>query len=425
MHVIVIGAGIVGVCTAYWLNRHGMQVTVLDRRSGIAQEASFGSAGLAAADHAAPWACPGMPRHLASYMFKAEQPAMLRPAMDPRHWGWLRAWLRQCQAERYAGNLGAMQRLARYSRTCFAELQERHGFEYERRNGTVQLLRSQRDVERSKPARQLMQEHGIPHQLLTPEQAIALDPHLRDASRVGTPLAGAIYYPGDDSGNCPLYARLLAAECERNGVVFRFNAMARPTQDIRGAVAGVQLHDGQALAAQAVVMANGSDATAMLVKLGVRAPLLSITGHAATVPLRDDAIGPRRAFIDQAYGVSFTPLGHRLRIASTTDLGGRRPGTHDKARRTLARAARDWLPGVLDFSRATWWSGACATTPDGPPILGRTRLPGLYLNIGHGAHGWGMAPGAGRIVADAVAGREPGEPLDGLDIARYARKNRG
>src|SRR5690606_26151549 len=172
-----------------------------------------------------------------------------------------------------------------------------------------------------------------------------------------------------------------------------------------------------------VVLACGSETTAMLTPLGVRLPAYPVRGYSANVLLRPDAIGPRRAFVDEAYRTSITPLGHRLRISGTAELGGRRDALRDKALRTLSKVGRDWLPGVLDTSNVRWWSGIRLTTPDGPPVLGATRLPGLYLNAGHGSHGWTMAPGTGRIVADLVAGHAPGIDLQGLDIGRYARKN--
>ncbi len=423
MHVIVIGAGIVGVCTAYWLNRHGMQVTVVDHRSGIAQASSFGNAGILAAGYASPWAAPGMPRLLLSHLLKAEAPISLRASANPALWKWLVKWIGQCRAERYAANKRALLRLALYSRAQFADLRERHELEYERRSGFLQLLRTERDVAMTSLARQILADSGTPHRLLTTDEALAMDRHLEDAIRVGTPLAGAIHYPDDESGNCPLFARVLAAECARNGVEFLFHTTALPVQSAGGAMSGVRLSDGRTLAASAVVLAAGSDAVGWLGRLGIRAPIYPVKGYAASLPVRSDAIGPRRAFVDEAYGVSVTPLGARLRVAGTAELGANGGGMLDKALRTLDKAARDWLPGMLDFSRATWWAGTRPMTPDGLPILGATRLTGLFLNIGHGSHGWGLAAGTGRLVADLVAGRTAEIDLAGLDIGRYARKN--
>jgi len=423
MRVIVIGAGIIGLCTAYWLNRHGMQVTVVDRRSGVAQESSFGSAGILAADCAAPWAAPGMPGRILAHLFRSEAPVALRASLDPALWTWLAQWLGQCRAERHAANRRVMQRVARYSRMQLAALREEHGFEYERRIGYLQLLRTARDVEATEAARRIMRESGIAHSLLAPDEAAALNVHLQDAIHIGTPLAGAIHYPDDESGNCPLFARLLAAECERGGVEFLFNTAAQPMQEAGGIVTGVRLQDGRTLAAQAVVVATGGDAVHGLARLGVRVPVYPVRGYAASLPLRNDVIGPRRAFVDETYRVTVTPLGQRLRVAGTAELGARGPALRDKALRTLVRTAQDWMPGMLDFSRATWWAGTRPMTPDGPPILGPTRLPGLYVNIGHGSQGWSMAAGTGRIVADLVAGRPPGIDLEGLDIGRHARKN--
>lgn len=421
MHVIVVGAGIVGVCTAYWLNRHGLEVTVIDRRSGVAQESSFGSAGIMAPDYASPWAAPGMPRHVFKHLFRAESPVLLRPRLDPAMWRFIVRWLGQCRAERFVANKLAMRRVGAYSREQFTLLRDTHGFEYERHAGYLQLLRTQRDLDMTKAARQVLADNNVLHKLLSAEEAAAMAPHLQDAMVIGTPLAGAIHYPNDESGNCPLYARLMAAECARQGVKFLFHASARLQQG-SGGIHGVAWDDGQ-LQADAVVVAAGSVSAEMLARVGISIPMYPVRGYAANVYLRHDAVEPREAFIDEAYRVNVTPLNQRVRIAGIAELGtrGNAPGQRDKAQHTLVKVAQEWLPGMLDFSRATWWTGAWPMTPDGPPILGATRLPGLFLNIGHGSQGWNMAAGAGRIVADLVAGKEAEIDLSGLGIDRYSR----
>ncbi len=423
MHVIVVGAGIVGVCTAYWLNRNGIQVTVLDRRSGVAQESSFGNAGIVAPAYASPWASPGMPGKMLSYLFKTESPLLFRPSADPALWRWTARWLGHSRLERFNANKLTMHRIARYSQAQLDVLREEHDLEFERRVGYLQLLRSERDLDLSRAARQIMQDNGIRHALLSVDQTTALEPCLQDALQIGTPLAGAIHFPDDESGNCPLVAKLIAGICERAGVRFVFNTTVRSLSGIQGAVTGVRLADGKALAAQAVVVASGSDSTHLLAPSGIHLPIYPVKGYAANAALRADVIGPKRAFVDEAYQTTVTPLGQRLRIAGTAELGSRSPGVREKALRTLIKVAQDWLPGMLDLSLTTWWSGTYPMTPDGPPVLGATHLPGLYLNTGHGSQGWCMAAGSGRIVADLIAGKTPEIDIQGLDISRYTRKN--
>ena len=423
MHVIVVGAGIVGVCTAYSLNQQGMRVTVVDRRSGVAQEASFGNAGMVAPAYAAPWASPGMVGRVLSGLFKPEAAIMLRPSLDPALWRWVVQWIGQCRAERYMANKQVMQRIALYSRDVLRGLREEHGFEYEQRSGYLQLLRTEHDMAGTLHARRVMEATGMPHTVLSPEETLTFERSLSGALETGTPLAGAIHFPQDESGNCPLFARQIGSLGERNGVNFVFNATVTHLQLSAGVVNGVKLADGRILSADAVVMAGGAESASLLKPLGIKIPIQGIQGYSANVALRPDTIGPRQAFVDEAYKTTVTPFGQRLRIAGTAELGATPGVLRNKALRTLSKVGLDWLPGMLDMSRTTWWSGMRPLTPDGAPILGASPIPRLFLNTGHGSHGWTMAPGSGRVVADIVAGKTPEIDMQGLDIGRYSRKN--
>lgn len=423
MHVIVVGAGIVGVCTAYSLNQLGMRVTVLDRRSGVAQEASFGNAGMVAPAYAAPWASPGMAGRVLAGLFKPEAAVMLRPSLDPALWRWVAQWLGQCRADRYLANKAAMQRIALYSRDVLRGLREAHGLEYERRSGYLQLLRTERDLAATVHARRVMEATGMPHRVLSPEETLEFEPCLDTAIETGTPLAGAIHFPQDESGNCPLFARQIGNLAERNGVSFVFNATVAQLQRSAGAIDGVRLTDGRILSADAVVMAGGAQSAHLLRPLGIKIPIRGIQGYSANVALRADTIGPRQAFVDEAYKTTVTPFGQRLRIAGTAEIGATPGVLRNKALRTLSKVGLDWLPGMLDMSRTTWWSGMRPMTPDGAPIIGASPVPRLFLNTGHGSHGWTMAPGSGRLIADIVAGKSPDIDMQGLDMERYSRKN--
>ena len=414
MHVIVVGAGIVGVCSAYELRQAGFDVTVLERRSGVAQETSFGNAGVVAPGYATPWAAPGMPRKVLSYLFKKEAPALFRPGARPAPWRWLVRWLGECRLERYRVNRARMQRLAFYSRDRLHGLRGRLGIQYEQSQGYLQLLRSERDVALAAPARALLDETGVPYRMLARDECHALEPGLAQA----TPLAAGLFLPDDEAGNCPLFAHALRRAAEDDGVRFRFNSTVNRLIVEGGRLSGVQVN-GKPVAADAVVVAAANDSAPLLARAGVRIPLYPVKGYSATVTLLAHAIGPQHALMDEAYKTAITPFANRIRIAGTAELGGRDLALRDAALRTLIKVAGDWFPGAARYSEAQFWVGARPMLPDGPPLLGTTPVQGLYLNVGHGSTGWTMACGSARVVADVVAGREPEIALDGLTLERY------
>jgi D-amino-acid dehydrogenase len=413
MHVVVVGAGIVGTCTAWYLRRHGFEVTVLDRRDGVARETSHGNAGVIAPGYVTPWASPGMPRKVLSYLFAAEAPVVFRPTANPALWRWLRAWLGECELQRYRTNKSRMQRIAFYSRDQLHQLRDELGIEYRRAQGYLQLLRTEREVAMSGPARALLAENAVPHRLLSAEECHALEPALERS----TPLAGALFLPEDESGSCPDFATALATHCEAAGVRFAFGRTMRGLQIEGARVTAVQTDTGP-LAADAVVIAAAVESVALLAPAGIHLPIWPVKGYSATVALPDPTLGPRRAMIDEAYKVAITPFGDRLRLAGTAEIGSHAMVVRDKAIRTLLKVGRDWFPQAARYETAETWVGARPMTPDGPPLLGATPVRGLFLNVGHGSTGWAMACGSARVVADVVAGREPEIPMEGLTLAR-------
>jgi D-amino-acid dehydrogenase len=414
MQVIVVGGGIIGVCAAYYLRNHGMEVTVIERRGDVALEASFGNAGLIAPGYVAPWAAPGMPRKVLSYLMKDEAPVRFRPQLSPRFWRWVSMWLGECTAERFRVNKSRMQRVAFYSRDELHKLRDKYGLRYEQSRGYLQLFRSAHDLRMSEPARALLTESGVEFKALSPDDCRALEPALSQSTR----LAGGLHLPGDESGNCPLFARQLKEEALRNGVRFRFNESVSRLISEGGRVTGV-LTDRGPVKADAVVLAAAVDSARLMKPLGLRLPIYPVKGYSATVNLTADAAGPQQAIMDEAYKTAITPMGARLRIAGTAEIGNRELTLEPRALQTLVKVASDWFPMAARYSEAHFWVGARPMLPDGPPVLGATRVPGLFLDVGHGSTGWAMACGSGRIVADVVAGLEPGISLDGLTLERY------
>jgi len=420
--VAVVGAGIIGVTTAWYLRERGFDVTVYERRAGVALGTSAANAGIIAPGYVTPWAAPGMPRKLASYLLAAESPVIYRPSADPAQWRWLAAWLRQCTPEHYRRNRERMQRLARYSREQLHLLRAATGIDDQGTRGYLQLFRTEADVAMNAPARAMLDEQGVNYQLLDAQQARAREPALQAA----TPLAGALYLPDDEAANCQLFASRLAALAATRGVRFEFGREVAAVRHEHGRassspVARHRIAEPNIAPCDAVVLAAGVDSVALLRRLGIAAPIYPIKGYSATIDLREDAAAPQQAVMDEAYKTAITPLGRQVRVAGTAELSGYGMRLRQSALKTLRKVAADWFGDRFDLATARYWVGARPMTPDGPPLLGRTLLEGLFVNIGHGSTGWTMSCGSARAIADLAAGNAPGIDLEGLTLARLAR----
>jgi len=413
MQIAVVGGGVVGVCTAYFLAAAGHQTVVLERYSNVALETSFGNAGLMAPGHAAPWAAPGMPQKLLSYLFKPESPAVLKPGMSPTLWRWMRRWLAECDIERFRINKMRMQRLAVYSNELMAALREHYSLEYEQTRGLVQLFRSQGELALAQPLMALLAESGVAHQLISPDDARAIEPALA----YHTPLNSALHIPGDEAGNCPLFTRQLRMIAQDMGVVFHFDSTV---DEIVPDGRGVSLRIGQqSFNADAVVVAAGYDSLPLLKKLGMRLPFYPVKAYSASVAIREFDQSPLASLSDETYKVSVSRLGTRIRVAGTAELGFPAPELRETALRTLVKVGEDWFPDAANYNASTFWSGVWPMLPDGVPLVGPGNRPNVYINIGHGASGWAMAAGSGKLIADMVGGRQTDIDLDGLTLARY------
>jgi D-amino-acid dehydrogenase len=416
MRIVIVGAGIVGVTTAYYLRRDGHEVIVIERRSGVAQETSFANAGVMAPSYVAPWSQPGMPRKVLAYLFSAEAPVVFRPSLDPALWRWIGRWLRECRLERFTRNKAVMQRLAFYSQAELRRLRELHQLDYEQATGYLQLFRSDHEVERSKTTQKMLTELGVEHRMLTASEARALEPALNEP----TPLAGALHLPKDETGNCAFFAQLLKDVAIRDGVEFRFGVDAQQFQ-IEQQRASLLRTDAGELRADAFVVAGGIDSTKLLRPLGIRLPMQPVKGYSATTDITAFDHAPFISVMDETYKVAITRMGKRLRIAGTAELGTRGMQLRNSALRTLMKVAQDWFPYAASYNKARYWIGARPMLPDGPPVLGKTPIENLYVNTGHGSTGWVMSCGSARVVADVIAGRAPAIDLAGMTLDRYAR----
>ena len=417
MHVLVIGAGVIGVTTAFELRSLGFEVTVVERHPGVAREASYGNAGVISTAYAGPWAQPGMPAKILGYLLRSASPVTFRPSIDPGQWRWLARWLGECRLQRFRVNKQRMQRLAEYSRSLLHELRRRHSINYEQAQGWLQLFRTVTDVERARPSIELLALAGMPYRLLRADDCRALEPALAD----GTPLAGGLHLPEEETGNCAYFTRRMKDLAAAMGVDFRFDTPVTALAVEAGRFREARTAAGP-IAADALVVAAGADSVRLLRRVGLRLPLYPVKGYSLTARVTRHEFAPLISVMDEAYKVAITRMGNRLRIAGTAELGNRRLALRDAALGTLLRVARDWFPTAADYVQARPWVGARPMLPDGPPVLGATPVANLYLNVGHGSTGWAMACGSARIVADIVAGRTPQIDLEGLTLERFGSR---
>ncbi len=403
----------VGVCTAYFLAEAGHDVVVIDRNQNVAQEASFANAALLAPGHCGPWATPGMTGRLLRGLWQAESAVTLKPGLDHALWRWLRRWRREGELERFRINKARMQRVAFYSRDLMEQLRDYYQLEYERTQGLLQIFRSQRELKAAEPVIALLAEHGVPHQLMNHDDARAVEPALA----THTEFAAALHLPQDEAGNCPLFARRMKQITETLGAQFH---LATAVEAIEPESRGLALRiNGERFPVDAAVIAAGAQSAALLKPLGINVPLQAVHGYSITAMVHDYERAPHGSVFDETYRTSVSRMGGRVRVAGTAGFGANVPALQQRAVRTLLKVASDWFPQAAPYASANPWSGLLPMLPDGPPLLGPTHIPGLYLNIGHGTEGWAMAAGSGKVVADIVSGREPEIDLEGLTLKRY------
>lgn len=413
MQVAVLGAGIVGTCTAYFLAAAGHEVVVLERYGNVAQETSFGHAGLVSPGLAGPMAAPGAPKRLMSWLSRPEAPVFVKSGMQPALWRWLRRWYQECELERFGQNKAHMQRLTRYSQQLLGRLREHYALQYEQSRGVLQLFRTRQDLQAAEIAMKVLADSGIAHRVVDPDAARELEPALSSA----TPLAGAVLFAEDESGNCALFARQMRSICEDLGVVFHFNRTVEQIVALDGRI-GFRMN-GDQFSADAMVVAGGADCLSLLRGLIPDVPVYPVKGFSVTAPIRNFDEAPRMAVWDDAYQVAISRLGMRVRISGTCELGRDDLGLSPGPLRTLVKCGDDWFPDASNYNNGNFWCGAAATLPEGVPLLGATRIPNLYINLAHGVQGWAMASGAGKLVADIVSGQETDIDVDGLTLVRY------
>ena len=416
MDIVVLGGGVVGVTSAWYLAKAGHKVTLLERRGGVALETSHANAGQISPGYASPWAAPGIPLKAAKWLLQKHAPFTVRPTSDPFQLRWMLKMFANCTPAAYAVNKGRMVRLAEYSRDCMKLLRDELALDYEGRQlGTLQLFRSQAQRDASQRDIEVLEEYGVPYQSLDASGCEEVEPAL---ARVRGKIVGGLRLPGDETGDCFRFTQALADEARRLGVEFVFNCAIDEVELAQGRAVAVRAGE-QRFKADAIVCALGSYGTGFLRPLGIELPVYPVKGYSLTLPMTDANGAPRSTVLDETYKVAITRFDERIRVGGMAELSGFNLALNPKRHDTLAMVVRDLFPEGGDLSRAEFWTGLRPMTPDGTPLVGPSPIPGLWLNTGHGTLGWTMAAGSGQLLSDLISGSAPAISDEGLTLARY------
>ena len=417
MRVAVIGAGIIGITTAYELAMDGHEVTVFERRGAAAEETSFTNAGIVAPGYIAPWAAPGMPGKVLSHLFSRHAAVKLSLPLSGRELAWMWKWFRACKLEAYLVNRSRLQRLAFYSRERLHHLSTKLQLEYEYSLGYMVLLRSEKDSQLVQPGLQVLREAGVAFRQINADEVRQIEPALNpDAA-----FLGAVHLPDNEVANCRQFALLLKIEAQRIGVSFEFNTVVAQLDRAQAAsilIAG----ETSPRTFDRVVLCAGLASAQLLRPLGLKIPMVAVYGYSISAPIREPLNAPRSALMDERYKVAISRLGNRVRVAGSAEIGGSLEHKRASSLQTLYKVLHDWFPGAAQLSNTgagvQEWKGARPMLTDGPPIVGNSGLPGLWLNIGHGSSGWALSCGSARALADLMAGKSADIDMEGLDISR-------
>jgi D-amino-acid dehydrogenase len=448
LRIAVIGAGIVGVTTAYELVSDGHEVTVFERRGSVAAETSFANAGIVAPGYVTPWAAPGMPAKVLAHLFSRHAPVRVNARLDAATLAWMWRWWRACRLPTYQANRARMQRLAMYSKQRLGHITHSLQLDYERSEGYLVLLRTAQDLELVQPGLAVLRELGVKFDTLDGARCIAVEPGLNP----DIALHAGIHLPHDEVGNCRQFAHLLRNAAQERGARFRFHTDVQrivpathprlvhvysPPEESTLLTPSAEASPADFAPTEpqpfepitetfdAVVVCAAMQSSALLAPHGLKLPLAPVYGYSVTAPMRHHEnhpdSGPRSGLMDERYKVAISRMGSRIRVAGGAELGGSPQQHNPAALDTLYKVLHDWFPGIARMSHAQRWKGARPMLPDGPPVLGRSGIEGVWLNLGHGSSGWALSCGSARVVADLLANRQPGIDSEGLGVERLQR----
>jgi D-amino-acid dehydrogenase len=431
MKVVILGAGVVGVTSAYYLAQKGFEVTVIDRQPAVGMETSFANAGQISPGYSAPWAAPGVPLKAMKWLFQRHAPLAIKSDFTLWQIEWALKLLRNCTAKRYDINKERMVRLAEYSRDCIGALRDETGIAYEgRTQGTLQVFRTQKQLDAEAKDIAVLSRLGVPFEHLDPDGCARVEPAL---ALVKSQLLGGLRLPHDETGDCQLFTHDLAEKAKKLGVKFRHNISIDRLQTHNDRIAGVEItteigtatihrdQQKELLVADHYIVALGSYSRALMQGLGLNIPVYPVKGYSLTVPIIDAAFAPVSTVMDETYKVAITRFDDRIRVGGMAELAGFDLSLNPRRRETLEMVLNGLFPKGGDTLKAQFWTGLRPMTPDGTPIIGKAseRYDNVWLNTGHGTLGWTMACGSGQLLADLMVGQKPAIQSDDLSLSRY------
>jgi D-amino-acid dehydrogenase len=409
MKVIVLGAGLLGVTSAYFLRQQGHEVTVVDRQASPAAETSFANGGQISVSHAEPWANPSAPLKVLRWLGKEDAPLLFRIRADMRQWLWGLQFLRECTPARTRHNIEQIVRLGTYSRDMLQQLRRDIGIAYdERTQGILHFYTSEKEFDGAEGPAAQMRALGCDRRVISADEAVKLEPALR---HIRPQLAGATYTAEDESGDANRFARELVKRCEADGVQFLLSHTVTALRESGGKIDHVEATDSegrfQRLRADAYVLAMGSLSPLYAQPLGIHLPIYPAKGYSVTMPVKDASMAHQVSLTDDEYKLVFSRLGDRLRIAGTAELNGYDRDLNRVRCEAIVKRVEQLFPGAGDAEQAQFWTGLRPATPSNVPIIGRSKLPNLFLNTGHGTLGWTHSCGSGKSIARIVSGLAP------------------
>lgn len=414
-HVIVLGAGVVGITTAWYLRQAGYDVTVYDKHSGPGEETSFANAGQISPGYASPWAAPGVPLKALKWLFEEHAPLAIRLTTDIHQYKWMAQMVGNCTQKRYAINKERMVRLAEYSRDCLNELRNSTHLNYEERClGTTQLFRTQKQVDAAQRDIAVLQQAGVAYEMLDRSGVALVEPGMSFNNDV----IGGLRLPNDQTGDCYVFCQQLEQLAKNNGVEFHYGSHIELFKQYNNEILGVCIN-GVFEKADQYVVALGSYSPDLVRRLGLPIPVYPLKGYSLTVPIVEPDSAPTSTVLDETYKIAVTRFNERIRVGGMAELSGYNYELNPKRRATLEKVVTDLYPHGGNIEQATFWTGLRPATPDGTPIVGATPIKNLYINTGHGTLGWTMACGSGQLIADLIAKKQPAIDPNGLNIYRY------
>lgn len=422
MRVLILGSGIIGTTSAYYLAKQGHDVTVIDRQNSVALETSHANAGQLSYSFSSPWAAPGLPLSLIKWMLSKYPPLIVNPKLNSETVKFLYQMLKNCNSKSYEINKSRMVRVSNFSQKCLLELEKDVDIFYEQRQkGSLLLFKNAKQIENIKKDLSLLEKLNIQHELLDSNGCIQAEPGLH---HVKSEFTAGLRFANDCTGNCYLFTNQLYKKCLEMGVKFEFNTHIEDILIEKERVSAIKTNRGE-FVSDSYIVALGSYSSKILSKVGIHIPVYPVKGYSITLPVLNNKDAPQSTIIDDTFKIGITRLGNNIRVAGTAHLTGYNLELREKSLSLLKHGLNRLFPYATgECDDIKFWAGLRPNTPDGPPIIGATPYSNLYLNTGHGTLGWTMSLGSGKLLANIISDIEPEISMEGIDMSRFNYANK-